>query len=95
MYARKLMFTVEPGNRSTMNELADQAYESMKSLKEFKSATFASDEPVGEYVVLSLWESKEAAEAAGEALAPVRQAMSDIVTGPPTVRLLAVYEPRT
>lgn len=94
MHARLLMFTTKPGTRSTMEELADQTYASMRSLEGFKSATFLGDDAVGEYGVLSWWESKEAADAADEALASVRQEVAGIAKGPPTFRLFEVYEPK-
>lgn len=92
MYARLLTFTTEPGARSAMEELADQAYASMRSLEGFKSATFLGDDAVGEYVVLTQWESEEAAGAADEALTSVRQEVASIAKGPPTLRLFEVYE---
>jgi hypothetical protein len=57
--------------------------------------TYIGDETVGEYGSLSLWESKEEVEAAGEVLGPqIEQALSGIVKGPPTRRLFEVYEPK-
>jgi len=95
MYARLVMFTLGPGMRSTAEKLADQFASAHKTLKGFKSATFIGDDTVGEYGALTLWESKEDAEAAGTALGPkLEQALSGIVKGPPTRRLFEVYEPK-
>ncbi|MEW5957453.1 MAG: antibiotic biosynthesis monooxygenase [Chloroflexota bacterium] len=94
MYARLVMFSGKPGSRAKAEKLADQAASIYRTLKGFKSAMFITDEAVGEYVALSQWESKEAAEAIREALAPVQHALSDIVTGPPMIRLFEVYEPQ-
>ncbi|GAI34457.1 unnamed protein product, partial [marine sediment metagenome] len=47
------------------------------------------------YASLSVWESKEDAEAAGAVIAPqLEQAVSGIVKGPPTRRFFEVYEPK-
>ena len=49
---------------------------------------------MGEYAGFSLWDSKEDAEAAAEAINPtVQQGLADIVLGAPTRRLFEVYEP--
>jgi heme-degrading monooxygenase HmoA len=94
MYARLVVFSAKPGTRIKAEELADQAASIYRALKGFKSTMFISDEAVGEYVALSQWESKEDAKAAGVALAPVQQALSNIVTGPPSTRFFEVYQPK-
>jgi len=95
MYANLLMFTLEPGMRSTAEKLADQFAPVVRAQKGFKSITFLSNETVGEYGSLSLYESKEDAEAAAAAIGPrVEQALSGIVKGPPTRRRFEVYEPK-
>jgi len=96
MYAQLFMFTLGPGMRSTAEKIADQFASKHETLKGFKSVTYIGDEAVGEYGSLSLWDSKEEVEAAGEVLGPqIEQALSGIVKGPPTRRLFEVYEPKT
>jgi len=93
MYAQWVMFTLGPGTRSTAEKLADQFAPVLRTLKGFKSVTFIGDDSVGEYASLSLWESKEDAEAAAAATGPrLEEALSGIVKGPPTRRLFEVYE---
>ena len=95
MYAQLYMFTLGPGMRSTAEKIADQFASKHKTIKGFKSVTYIGDETVGEYGSLSLWESKEEVEAAGEVFGPqIEQALSGIVKGPPTRRLFEVYEPK-
>jgi len=95
MYAQLVMLTLGPGMRSTGEKLADQFAPALRSLKGFKSVTFFGDEMVGEYASLSLWESKEDAEAAGTVMGPkFEQAVSDVVKGQPTRRFFEVYEPK-
>ncbi len=95
MYAQLVMLSLGPGTRSTAEKLADQFAPALRSLKGFKRVTFLGDETVGEYGSLSLWESKEDAEAAGAVMGPqLEQAVSGIAKGPPTRRLFEVYEPK-
>ena len=95
MYARLVMFTLGPGTRPTAEKLAAQFAAALSAQKGFRNATFVGDDEAGEYGALSLWESREAAEAAAAVLDPqMDQALSGLVQGPPTVRLLGVYEPK-
>ena len=95
MYAQLSMLTLGPGMRSTAEKLADQFAPALRALKGFKRVTFLGDETVGEYASLSVWESKEDAEAAGAVIGPqLEQAVSGIVKGPPTRRFFEVYEPK-
>ena len=95
MYASLSVLTLGPGMRSTAEKLADQFAPALRALKGFKRVTFLSDETVGEYASLSVWESKEDAEAAAAVIGPqLEQAVSGIVKGPPTRRFFEVYEPK-
>ena len=58
--------------------------------KGFKSANFLGDDEAGEYGAFILWETKQDAEAAKEALFPVLQSKSTgIAKGQPTLKLFA------
>ena len=93
MYAQLVMLSLGPGTRSTAEKLADQFAPALRTLKGFKRVTFLGDETVGEYGSLSLWESKEDAEAAGAVIGPqLEQAVSGIAKAPPTRRFFEVYE---
>jgi len=95
MYARLMMFTLGPGMRSTAEKMADQFAPAVRALKGFKSITCLVDETGGEYGSLSLWESKEDAEAVAAAIGPrVDESLSAIGKGPPTRRQFEVYEPK-
>jgi len=89
------MLTLGPGMRSTAEKLADQFATALRALKGFERVTFLGDDTVGEYASLSVWESKEDAEAAAAVIGPqLEQAVSGIVKGPPTRRFFEVYEPK-
>ncbi len=95
MYASLSKIKISPDMRSTAEKIADQGYTDIKILKGFNSATFFGDVATGEYASLSLWESKEDAEAAAAVMAPkVEQAVIGIAKAPPSRRLYEVYEPK-
>jgi heme-degrading monooxygenase HmoA len=96
MYARLVMFKLGTGQDAFAEGMAAQFLKAMQDLAGFKQAIFIGDRSIGEYGVLSLWESKEAAEAAGAALAPgLQQALQGQVQSPPSIRVLEVFEPGT
>jgi heme-degrading monooxygenase HmoA len=93
MYATFVMFTLGPGTRPTAEKLAEQFAPVIKGLKGFKSIIFLGDDAVGEYASLTIYESKEDAEAAVAVTGPrLEEALKDIVKGPPTRRLFEVFE---
>jgi len=95
MYARLSIITIGPEMRSTAENIAEKSFSTLKTLKGFKSVTFFGDVTGGEYGSLSLWESKEDAEAATAVMgSKTEQAVSGIVKAPPTLRLYEVYEPK-
>jgi len=95
MYSTLLTLTLGPGMRSAGEKLADQFAPALKALKGFKGVTFFGDETTGEYGSLTLWETKEDAEAAAAVMRPkLEQAVSGIAKAPPTRRFFEVYEPK-
>ncbi len=96
MYTRLMLFTLGPGQREFAEGLADKFAPDFATLKGFQSITFMGDFDTGEVGTLSVWETKEDAEAAGEALMPkLQEAVGDRLKGPPSVKVLEVYEPKT
>ena len=95
MYARLVLFTLGPGMRSTAEEIADEMGPKVKARKGFKSVNFLSDDEAGEYGAFILWETKQDAEDAKEALFPILQSkLTGIVKGPPTRKTFEVMEPK-
>ncbi len=95
MYARLNLMNVGPGQREFSEGLADQVAPAMRALKGFKSVTFIGDFETGEIGGMSIWETREDAEAAGEVMASkLREMVGDKLKGPPDVKLLEVYEPK-
>jgi len=95
MYASMLNLNLGPGMRSAGEQLADQSSPILKTLKGFKGVTFFADVEAGEYMSLSLWETKEDAEAGAAISGPkLREAAGNILKGSPTRRFFEVYEPK-
>ena len=95
MFVSLSMITIGTEMRSAAEKIADQGFSTLKTLKGFKGVTFFGDVTTGEYGSLSLWESKEDAEAAAAVMGPkVEQAVSGIAKAPPTRRFYEVYEPQ-
>jgi len=89
------MLAVEVENRPAMEQLADTSVRQYRTLKGFQGVTFLADDAQGQYGSLSLWESHEDAEAAGQQMGPpMQQAVAGIAKGPPVVQVFEVYEPQ-
>ena len=96
MYARLFQFNLGPGSWDESAKLADQFAPIFSTLEGLKSVTFFGDADSGEYGTFSLWETEEAAEASRQALGEVfQEAVGNKLKGPPTVKTMEVYEPRT
>jgi hypothetical protein len=81
--------------RSTAEKIADEIIPEVKARKGFKSVASLEDDEAGKYGSFILWESREDAEAAKEALFPILQnALTGIAKDPPTIRLFEAYEPK-
>lgn len=95
MYARLVTLALKPENQSTAEQLADKAGAVMKTLPGFVHLTFFRDDATGRYGSFSVWQTKENAEAVGQATElHIREMVSDILTEPPSVQILDVYEPK-
>ena len=70
MYASLSILNFGPGMRPAGEKTADQFYSIMKTMKEFKGATFFGDIEAGEYNTLVLCKVKKAVEAATPAIVP-------------------------
>jgi len=91
MHALWTTFTLGPGTSQTAQKIGEQWSHILKSFNGFKSVTFIADDSSGEYAGLSLWETKEDAEAAlAETDAKVQQQIGSIATGPVTRKIYEV-----
>ena len=96
MYARHFKFKTNPENRKFIEEMADKIYNHTKLLKGFVSATYTVSEDESEYGSFTVWQSKEDVEAAGASIREkVMPSLEGIVTAPPEISMMEVYEPKS
>lgn len=94
MHAILTLFTLGPGMREIADKTGEQMAPVLAGLKGFKSITMFGDYETGEYGGLSVWETKEDAEAAIAATGPkMQEALGDMLKGPPTQQVFEVFEP--
>lgn len=95
MYASTTMFSMPPGARPKMEELADKMLVGMREMPGFVSITFVMDGENNEYGGFALWETKEDAESAMEQTgAKLDEALAGKTIGPLRRSLYDVYEPQ-
>jgi len=93
MHAILTLFTLGPGTREIADKTGKQMAPVLAGLKGFKSITLFGDYETGEYGGVSLWETKEDAEAAIAAVRPkMEEAYRDMLKEPPTMRVFEVFE---
>jgi heme-degrading monooxygenase HmoA len=95
MYGRLVMVKLVSGARPTVEQLADEISPILRNMKGFKGLTIIIDEERDEYGSLSIWETREDAEAVTAVTGPqLTHALSDVAKGPPTIRIFDIYEPK-
>jgi heme-degrading monooxygenase HmoA len=95
MYARIFSFESVPEKREAIEAIADAMYAFTKSLKGFVSAMYMVSEDQREYSSITLWQSKEAALEAGDAIREkAAAALEGVVTAPPKLVIKEIYEPK-
>ena len=87
---------VKPGNRPAMEGVADQGGPGLAQMPGFESVTFYLDEDRSLYGAISIWESREAADAADAASTPqFTEAIGDLADGPIETHIYEIYEPQS
>lgn len=97
MYAELVTMHLGPGMKATAEMVADQLAPVYKALQGFKGLVFIGDIEFGEYGCLSLWESRENAQALSGALKPRLKQLVQIAGANPKIglgtrRVFEVYE---
>lgn len=95
MYAELVMIKLGPEMRTMAERVADQLAPTYMAMKGFKGVVFIGDAEAGEYGSLSLWESREDAEALhGKMKGRLARLVGRVPkVGPDTRRIFEVYEP--
>lgn len=95
MYARYIVLTLGTANRPLAEKICDEAAEKYAQQRGFKSVTFLFDDALGEYASLSLWDSRDDAEAGADALRPwLLEVTAGQLLAPPEARFFEGYEPK-
>jgi heme-degrading monooxygenase HmoA len=95
MYARLIKMTLGPNDSAIAESLADAAAKIYRASPGFKSITFFMNEQAGEYGSFSVWESKEAVEAASAKAQPlIKEKVGALLKNAPAVTAYEVYEPK-
>jgi len=93
MYAALTTFTLGPGAREVADKMGERFMGMLQGMKGFKSMTMFGDYDTGEYGGLSIWATKEDAEAAlANTEEPMKQAVGNLLKGPPMRKVYQVWE---
>jgi hypothetical protein len=90
MYARFSVVSMGPGARARMEQLASRLDAMFRAQPGFRGVTFVMDDAAGDYGSFSLWETREAAEAASAVINPV---VAEIFKGMLTPWIFEVFDP--
>ena len=93
MYVLFTMFTLGPEAQEIADKLGEKFSSILTGLKGFKRLTMFRDDETGENGGLSLWESKEDAEAAlATTGSELKEALSGVVKGQPKRGVYEVWK---
>ncbi len=93
MFARMTTWQVGTEHRPKLERLADEMSERLAAMAGFRTATYLADDAGGRYSSLTVWDTKEAAEAAAQASAEwLRQIVADL-GHQPEIQTFEIYEP--
>ena len=92
-FARMVRIHSTPDQRSAIEKLADNAYAISKDHPGFVSATYMINDAETEYASLTLWDSRENAEAAGAAIREKHgEVMMQVSASPPDIEVFEIYQ---
>jgi hypothetical protein len=94
MYARLVQCSLPLTGRITMESVAAEIGRAYPDQPGFRSLSFLFNDRLGEYITLSLWDTREQAEAAGALGLPERhQYLVPVLQGPPLIRIYELFQP--
>lgn len=95
MFARLVTFSLEPGNGSATERLANEQGPIIRRLPGFESLAFLHDDAANRYGSFSVWQSRKDAEAvSGVAALQVKDALKSSMKGRPSVTIYEIYAPQ-
>jgi heme-degrading monooxygenase HmoA len=88
------LLKLAPGQRALAEGIADQGVSGVQQFPGNQGVTFFLNEAENVYGAISIWESKEAAEASDAALTPMfTQAFGAALQGEIDIQIYEIYEP--
>jgi heme-degrading monooxygenase HmoA len=91
MYARLVRFSIEPGNETTAQKLAEELGPLISVQPGCQAVTVFGDRGEGEYGVYVLWDTQEHADTAAGIVRPrLNEHLAGIAKAPPETRLFEV-----
>ncbi len=94
MNLRLVQFSLGPGKRPAAEAIADKVVPSIRAQKGCERCEFFADNENGDYGIIVLWTSKQAADAAASVIGPVLMRALAEANAAPNIRLFDVYEPK-
>ena len=93
MVARWVLYNLRRGARSTAETVADQTVAQYREEPGFRGMSLLFQDALGEFAILSFWDTKEQAEGVGRLSPPAAyQYLHPFLQGPPVTRVFEVYE---
>ena len=95
MNIRLVQFSLGPGKRSAAEAIADKVVPSIRAQPGCERCEFFADYEAGDYGIVVLWASKQAADAAASVISPIlTPALAETQRTAESRRLFEVYEPK-
>ena len=95
MNLRLVQFSLGPGSRSAAEAIADKIVPAIRSQQGCDRCEFFADSETGDYGLVVLWASKQAADAAASVIGPVLRPVLADAKAPHNIKLFEVYQPKT
>jgi heme-degrading monooxygenase HmoA len=93
MYAALTTFNLGPGTKELADKMGEQFGSMLQGMKGFQSMTMFGDYDTGEYGGISIWATKEDAEAAlANTEEPMKKAVGHLLKGAPMRKVFEVWE---
>ena len=94
MKIRLVRFNLGPGRRSEAEAIADKVVPLIRAQRGLERCEFITDDQTGDYGLVVLWSTQEAADAASQVVSPVLMRALAEAKASPDIRLFDVYEPK-
>jgi hypothetical protein len=94
MNVRLVQFSLGTGQRAAAEAIADKVVPAIRAQKGCRQCEFYADDAAGDYGMVVLWESVDAANAAAPVISPILMPALASAKGTPSIRLFEVYEPK-